>query len=521
MTDAAVTAVDAPPAPPRTRPRVGTGALFWTSFGGLLLLLLIRNRALFTAAIDERGDFAANSIIVDRARHFELLVGNYSRLGFAHPGPAYFYVQAFGEWFAHDLLGLVPSEWNGQALAMLALAAAFLAGTLAIIRAWSASPLPAAAAGAAALAYLSFHGHVVASMWMPYAYAPAFLLLLAAAASVAAGRAGHLWALAAAGGFLVHGHAEFLFFVPLLAGAALAALWWRHRRALPITARRRDWLLFAAVIALFLLPIVVNLVVHWPGEFARYFGYGGGSGGHGADAILKYTLSFWPDPPLVGGLLLIALVAAVPLLARRNTFMRAATAFAVGATLLFAVYAAIGIDDLSQAYVGFFSLAVPLLLITLLGAAIAERLSDRPGRVSGGMAGPLLKHGPVPPLTALALVIAVVLAARSPLLVSPRDAEPTLPAAVAAVRVYAAGRPVALDLDHDAWPAMTGLVIGAERRGVRVCVRDPKWRFLVTQDYLCTPAERAQGAPATLHAGTAAPPGHVLTTLINAVLTAP
>lgn len=480
-----------------------TGAVFWIAFGALSALLLIRGRALFATAIDERGDFAANSIIVDQARHFELLVGNYSRLGFSHPGPAFFYVQAFGEWFCHDLLGLVPSEWNGQALAMLALAAAFVAGTLAIVRSWSTTAVPALAAGAAALAYLAFHGEVVASMWMPYAYAPAFLLLLAAAASVAAGRAGHLWALAVAGGFLVHGHAEFLYFVPLLAGAALAALWWRRRRGLPITAGRRDRLLFGAVIAVFLLPIAVNLALNWPGEFGRYVGYGGATGGHGPAAAVRYALEFWPGGPLAGALVAAALLTAVPLVGRRSPFLRAGAATAGAATALFVGYAATGIDDLGQAYVGYFSLAIPLLLVILVGAAVAQRL-----------AGPRW----LPAATGVALAAAVLLAARSPLLVARRDAEPALPAAVAAVRAHAAGRPVVLELDHDAWPAMTGLIIGAQRRGVRVCVLDPEWRFLVTDDYLCTPAERATGVRARLTPDGTPPPGHVLASLINATV---
>ncbi|WP_213451105.1 hypothetical protein [Rhizomonospora bruguierae] len=510
----AIATAPAPAAETSTARRARRVPIFPIAFLGLLALLLVRNRSLFTAAVDERGDYAANSIIVDQARHFELLVGNYSRLGFSHPGPAFFYVQAFGEWLLADLLGAVPTEWNGQAVAMLALAAAFLAGSLAILRSWFDSAGPALAGSAAALGYLAFHGHVVASMWMPFAYAPAFLLLLAAAASVAAGRGRHLAALALAGGFLVHGHAEFLFFVPLLAGGALAALWWRHRRgAASIT--RRDGLLFAAVIALFLLPIAVNLALHWPGEFGRYFGYGGSGGGHGPGAAARYVLGFWPGGPVIGAVVGAALLGAVPLLGRGNPVTRTGPVAILAGTAQFGVYAAVGIDDLTQAYVGYFALAFPLLLMTLAAAVTA----DRAARWLADRRSPARRLLPAVVVTALAA--ALLVAARSPQLVAPLDAEPTLPAAVDAVRAYTGGRPLVLELDHDAWPAMTGLLVGAQRRGVRVCVRDPRWRFLVTADYLCRPAELAGGAPATLTAGPPpAAPARPLATLINATLTA-
>jgi hypothetical protein len=69
---------------------------------------------------------------------------------------------------------------------------------------------------------------------------------------------------------------------------------------------------------------------------------------------------------------------------------------------------------------------------------------------------------------------------------------------------------------------MTGLVVGADRRGVRICVRDPKWRFLVTDGFLCTPAELATGAPALLTAGDVPPAGQLdLAHLINATVTTP
>src|SRR5580693_8702952 len=61
------------------------------------VLLCVRNRFLFTTRLYEDADMGANSILVEQARHFTLLVGNYSRDHFHHPGPAYMYVKAAGE----------------------------------------------------------------------------------------------------------------------------------------------------------------------------------------------------------------------------------------------------------------------------------------------------------------------------------------------------------------------------------------------------------------------------------------
>src|SRR5512135_311385 len=64
------------------------------SAAALVAVLCVRNRFLFTTRLDEDADMGANSILVEQARHFRLLVGNYSRDHFHHPGPAYLYVKA-------------------------------------------------------------------------------------------------------------------------------------------------------------------------------------------------------------------------------------------------------------------------------------------------------------------------------------------------------------------------------------------------------------------------------------------
>jgi len=80
-------------------------------FAVILAILCFPNRFLFTRRLYEQGDAGANSILITQAKHFTLLVGNYSREGFNHPGPAYLYVQAAGEWLLDDTLHLFTSQF--------------------------------------------------------------------------------------------------------------------------------------------------------------------------------------------------------------------------------------------------------------------------------------------------------------------------------------------------------------------------------------------------------------------------
>jgi hypothetical protein len=504
--------------------------VFAVAFVALLALLVVRDRMLFSVATDESGDLAANSIITYQAKHFHLLVGNYSRLGFWHPGPAFFYVQAFGEWLCHDVAGVVPSAWNGQVLAVLALNAALVAAALSVLAGWARSWAAVGLAGAAMLWFLAAHGHLLTGAWTPYMYFAPFLLLLTAGASVAGGRTGDLWALALAGGFLVHGHAQFLLFVPVLAGAALLALAVGLRRRL-FRGRTRDWLVALGILAVFALPIVVNLALHWPGEFGRYLTYSSSrqAGGHPLADAFRYVLRFWPGggPGLAAGVGLLAAAALVRRHQPDRALIAAGTGLGALTTLLLVWYAWHGIDDLSEDYLGYFSYAVPVLVVALaatsIGAGIAASVpASRPALVAAV---------PTAVLTAVvvAVLAAVVAALLTPTLVTPREPLANATAAIDALRARTGGRAAVLDVEHDTWPQLTGLVIAGERRGQRICTRDRSWAFMLTDEFVCHRADLATGEPFRLSMtvgaadGTAegTAPSTIIVTLGPAVLSTP
>jgi hypothetical protein len=73
-------------------------------------------------------------------------------------------------------------------------------------------------------------------------------------------------------------------------------------------------------------------------------------------------------------------------------------------------------------------------------------------------------------------------------------ADPSLPAGVARIGALAAGRYAVLAIpQHDAWPAVTGILVQAERTGVPACVAWPAWEFMMTSQFTCTREEVADG----------------------------
>jgi hypothetical protein len=217
---------------PGRRPSPATGRRPWwvwvAPFALVLAVLVVRSRFLFTDRFYEDTDSGANSILIQQAMHFTLLIGNYSREGFNHPGPAYMYAQAVGQWLFLYALRLVPTAWNAHVLAVFTLNSAFVAMITAVVYGWTRSLRGVAACLAVLLGFISTQPWILSLDWMPWMYVPAYIAFLVAAASVAAGASRDLWILTLTGWFLIHGHACFLFFVPLILAAVLAAVVWQH-----------------------------------------------------------------------------------------------------------------------------------------------------------------------------------------------------------------------------------------------------------------------------------------------------
>ena len=486
--ETAVTAGAAADAAPGRRPW-----WVWTvPFAVLFALLCVRNRFLFTSRLYEQGDGGANSILIEQAKHFTLLVGNYSREGFNHPGPAYMYVQAFGEYLFQNALHLVPTAWNAHMLSVFALDCAFVALAVGVVYGWTRSLRGAAACFAVFAVFLIAYPPILNSDWMPYMYVLAYMVFILAAGSVAAGCARDAWIFALTGGFLIHGHACFLLFVPAVTVAAAAAVLWPRRHGLRERAgrffrtQRRAWIPDAVICGVFLLPIVINLVLHWPGDFGKYISYGGSgrAGGHGARQVADYALWFWwrhHDAWLAPLLGYPVALAAVFWLARRplRGFLLALLAVNVVSSLAFLLYAAVGIDDLTQYYIGYFYWSAPLItVLVIVLAAVEAPAAQRLKTVVAVLAA-----------AAAVAALAVIPGTRT----STNDIDGALPHVVATLAARAHGKTIVLNIDHPAWVETTGFLVQAERTGVRACLDDPWYTFLMTRQFICTPAQAASG----------------------------
>ncbi len=507
----------------------------------LFVLLCARNRFLFTTRLYEQGDAGANSILIDQAKHFTLLIGNYSRERFHHPGPAYMYVQAFGEYLFQNALHVVPTAWNAHMLAVFALDSTFVAMAVGIVYGWTRSVAGAASCFAVFIGFAIAYPPIVNSDWMPYMYVLAYMVFVIAAGSVAAGRAQDAWIFALTGWFLIHGHASFLLFVPVMTLAVLVAVLWPHRHTLGASVRsffreqRGAWIPVVVISAVFALPIVVNLVLHWPGDFGKYISYGGSgrAGGHSLRRIVEYALWFW-WPHRHGWLsgvapvLLYALALAVTFWlstrwSRRDPrcrFLFALLGVNVVSSLTFLFYAAVGIDNLTDYYIGYFYWSAPLVavLVVMLGVtgAFRPRPDARGSWDSKGSGVPRrprgalnLGHGrlgtavAVLAATAAFIVLAVIPGTRT----STNDIDQSLPQVVATLAARAPGKTIVLHIDHPAWVETTGFLVQAERSGVKACLDNPWFTFLMTKQFICTPAQAADGQVYWFYAARGVPPG--------------
>lgn len=483
----------------------------WTvPFAAVLAVLLARNAFLFSTPQYEDADMGANSILIEQARRFTLLVGHYSREMFNHPGPAFLYVQSWGESLFWSVLHVVPAAWNGQLIAVFALTALFAAMVVAVGYGVTGSARTAAACLAALLAFAAVVPPVFSSDWMPYVLVMPYLTVVVAMASVAAGNLRDAWIAAVAGWFLINGNVAFLFFVPVLAVGCLVALAWPRRRWLLASAgsflatRRRVWIPVATISAAFAFPIVLNTALHWPGEFGKYLTYSSHQGDNSLRKVVGYTLHFWwPGAASVGWLVPVAAYVVAGLLTWRlapgpaRRFCGSLFAFNTLSSAAFLIYAVVAIDELDPMgyFIGYFYWSAPAIMLLIALVALTESVPSLPGL-------PFLATA----AAATAAVVACAFFAAAPQtrtstdhtdplsLTTGPDTDPSLPAGVARMAALAHGRPVVLDLaSHNAWAPMTGLLVQAERTGVTACVADSYWKFLVTSEFICTPAEVANG----------------------------
>lgn len=255
----------------------------------------------------EIGDYAANSLLIQDAKSLKLLIGNYSRVGFNHPGPAILYVLAAGEYIFYDVLHIVASPIAGQLIAAEIFRACWLSSIVSLLvritgtltRGFLASAVFVFAAST--LYYDLFKG-----LWFPLLYFFPFSTFLLAASRLGSGRIDSWLALAISSGFLINGHASFIAIVLIIYFSTFLLNYFQSRKneeiELLLSLRflknnKTVVFFFCSTLLVFFLPLLCETFLNYPGPISDYIRFSGAHKKNGiADAAL-YTSYYW------GGLL--------------------------------------------------------------------------------------------------------------------------------------------------------------------------------------------------------------------------
>ena len=466
-------------------------------FAGVVLAI---NGHWFRVPLVESADLAANSIQVYHAKMLRELLGNYSRWEFHHPGPVFFYLLAAGEYLFRDWLRVVPAPLNAQLVTLVLVNTALLFGAIEIFARQFPGTLfrPLAAVGAVWLIWSvnqAQPGAALVSLWMPHVALFAFLFFCAACASVAAGRAGDLPLLALGAMMLVHLHVAQMMFAGVMSLAACAALAARVRRELRHHVGAIG--LSAGIVGLFLVPIVVEILVHKPNnlDYVRAYLERYPNPHQGLVVAARYLLSFLTFSndadlrvyaPTYG---LLAQAAHTPAVVTYWTIfgvgLCAAAAMAANCRKLISrfvwmvlaecaviaglfLYWANRITGDMYNFNGFFFYSIHLLgLFLIAGVVSGWQANRRPG------VGLLRRAAWVVPFVSMAAVAGEF-----------RSAYAGTPAIVTIADGLRGAETYELLFQHDDWITATGVANQLARRGQAFCVTG-NWGFMFGHEYEC------------------------------------
>jgi hypothetical protein len=436
------------------------------------------------------GDTAADDMLILKAKHLALLHGNYSRVGFYHPGPFFLQWAAFGEIVLHDWLGWVKSAHAAQVLAIDLLHGVALAFALrfwlVVTRSLAKSLLAVTVLMAAIL--WPWDSNLFAVPWNPHSYVAAALWLATGLVGIAL-RGARWTPLAALGcAALLEGHASFIGLLPLcLAGFAWPALGWRwpaipSRAAVLKFLESYRWSLAASIVILAIgaLPIALNTALNWPGELPKYFLYTHKHQLNDPLVAIKYVWTFVP----LAGVWLYAFLPPRGLAAEQAAadapLRRAGAAALLGGLVPALFYSLIGVDRFAERYlilwvVGFVGMAAAAAALLL-----ADRIPWRWARVAG--------------FAAVAGVLVWLVASRPEPETNPVANRAYVAAAKAAEALAPPGEKTMLIVSHDqgpwmeTWEEETTLNALLLRDGSHaVCVDPGSWVLPFGLDYRCEP----------------------------------
>ena len=442
------------------------------------------------------GDAASNDILITDAKHLALLHGNYSRVGFYHPGPFYLQWMAFFELAFVDGLPIFASPFAAHlfGLAVLhagAIGLCFYAWQRLLEGRWLAG-LAVAITVAATLTPIGQNYFVVA--WPPYMYVPSALIVASGIVGLLTGDVRWLPVLLFGLLQLVHGHASFIGLVPAMMAVAVAFA--AMLRVLPfgafrpaavaafVRANRRPISVAIGVLALFVAPVAANTWLNWPGEIPKYFAFAGAPRNQDAGDALKYVAALIPWH----GLWLLAFIlpaSRVPADRPRAISLRAAGVILAATGIIPAwLYAWRGIDTLDERYLIFW-------MLPLVGASLAAAIIYAASRLPAPVRMVTLGVAAVAAVIALGPFRTANLEARRAEV--SRETQLMANTARAIEREIPRGHRLALQMDGNttawtrAWPDVAALIAALHRQGIEdVCLEQSSWHLLFHLQYRCS-----------------------------------
>jgi hypothetical protein len=505
-----------------------SGPLILTA--AFVLLILVLNFQLFTHPIVEFSDYAANSLLVQQAKHFTLLTGHYSRWGFHHPGPFFLYLFVLGEFVFHDVLHVVPAPYNAQLLITIIFNGILLYAALYVFQRHAKLSVPLALLVITVVTVIvnaSIHSasgalSILISNWMPDVLFFPYLLFAVSAASVMAGSTRDLPLLAFSGMILIHAHFAQFLFVGVIGGGTVVYILVRAQRQGGLRAflleQRRFFAMSAAIVFVLALPPLLEIALDRPNNldalltYNRQFGYIRNNPIIALDHFACFLL-FVPAPEtaipkgltgivamslarpevvtywaLFALFFVFAIVAQLrtPKADRRAPFLGHLALVTAVSALLF-VYWGTRITGGFYAFNGAFAYAFHPLLWFLLLAEVERHVTWRVIWVFN--VGALV----------LLLVLSVV---ERKALRNPFNGDPDALPAAKAMPAAPFGA-LAITFDHDEWADAVGMANSMKRLGKPFCVTS-EWAIIFARDNVCpdlVTADKlrvARGAPACM-----------------------
>lgn len=463
-------------------------------FAVVVALLVPAHWPAIRSATWENGDMAANSLLIQDAKSFHLLVGNYSRVGFNHPGPAILYVLAAGEAVFYDWLKLVPYPMAGQMLGVIFYSAAWTCLLWTMLRRLAGSALATSLLLVIFLAVTSFFVPAVFLwLWPPDLYFLPFAVFTLALGELIAGKGNSLLALAVSWGFLLNGHASFFGITSVMMLVAVAAnlALFLFSKTPPASLLSPEFLhgnrlrlgMAFAILVLFLTPLAIETAIHFPGPLADYLAYSRLHLWNNPVRSVLFVAHYWGGFAcfLIGMAIIIGLcrgewnrTGALPLVSLAASLL--------AATLAVLFYAVVGVDDINADYIGIFYRSVPALTAVLIAGVLLRRFAGGKNSKIALLAFPVT------------ILLGLGFFYRNETRVGGNDCHAELPELFAKMKTLGK-MPLVFDFDNSCysdndwghvWSTMAGVESYAKRQGILPFVVRKNWQILFTRRALYT-----------------------------------